>query len=166
VSDQPKEELRLDKKLADAMEKAIQQTLNDTFSLQTRMGSWSVDVGPISLDPYILCSINMKQDDISLGSFVLGFSHETIMKVLQAYGVEGGGDQQVIDDAAQELTNIIYGAIKTTVNKTGAQLSMDIPSSIHDKKNANERFSKLQKMILPFWTDGSRCNAIIAKTSH
>ncbi len=163
VSEQAKQELSLDKKLAEAMQKAIQQTLNDTLRIDTRMGSWSVEAGPISLDPYILCSIEIKQAGKPLGSFVLGFHQETIQKVLEAYGVEGGGDQNIIDDAAQELTNIIYGSIKTSVNQSGAQLAMDIPSSVHDKKDLSEKFSKLQKMVLPFWTDGRRCDAIVAK---
>jgi hypothetical protein len=34
---------------------------------------------------------------------------------------------------------------------------------VHDKKDLSEKFSKLQKMVLPFWTDGRRCDAIVAK---
>jgi hypothetical protein len=155
----------LDTRLADALQVAIETTFRDSFSIKTDVSAWSLETGPLALEPYILCTIEMNHAETkeSCGTFIMGFSHETIMKILASYGIEDTANEKVINDAAEEIVNMVYGMVKTSLSKRGFALSMEFPSTDKSKMPSASKVAKVEKMIMPFVTEGHECRMVVAQ---
>lgn len=71
--------------------------------------------------------------DVSL-TFILAFKKETIFNVLSAfYGRDFEDFNDSVFQGVGELTNIIYGHIRTTLNDAGYELKMSRPNVVFEK---------------------------------
>ncbi|MGB9154562.1 MAG: chemotaxis protein CheX [Alphaproteobacteria bacterium] len=152
----------MNKEIAKALRIAIETTLNDTFKISTRMESWSLEKGPLALEPFVACTIDMKENGASCGTFILAFSYETIAKAIDAYGIVDDKNIEILNDAAAEISNMIYGSFKTAVNKMGRHYCMEIPRILEHTRELSSQYQNDTKMILPFVADGHRCQVVVA----
>jgi CheY-specific phosphatase CheX len=157
-----KTHITLDAHIAEVLQRSIERTLSDTFNIVTRVEMWSVEMGPVVLDATIACAVQMKDEHADYGNFIIALNRETVEKVLRTYGVGNIKDQAVLNDAAEEITNMIYGMLKTALNKMGYGFTMEIPHVIKEKTQFTNKHRNVEKMILPFLTEGHRSRAVIA----
>jgi CheY-specific phosphatase CheX len=155
--------LALDEHVAQALRRAINATLKETFQIDTRPESWSAGKGvPLILDNHVVCQINISQGSVPYGALIIAFDREILLKVLQCCGA--GNDPAMIEDAAEELTNMIYGMFKTSMNMGGYHLMMDIPFIPRKRSEVVDKYGKAEKMVLPFLADGHRCQVVVAQS--
>jgi len=150
--------------LAEFMQRAISETFVDAFQISTRPETWSIGRHlPMAIDSLDVAQIVIKQEDVQLGTFVAAFSHDILIDILALNGGSAVDDQVLVDDAAAEITNMLYGMFKTTVNRTGYHLSIGIPTPLHEKKAFIEQYEEAEKLVVPFLADGHQCRIIIAQ---
>ena len=157
----------MNEEFAEALSAAVAATLNDTFGIATRMEVWSLVKGPLALEPFIACTVDMK--DVvhnSSGTFIIAFSHETITKVLEIVGSPDSKNPEVVNDAATEIANMVYGMLKTSLNKMGHSFGMAIPAVVENKHALSDRYQNDTKMILSFVAGDHQCKVMIAPLSE
>ena len=155
----------LDSKLAGAFRLAIETTFQDNFQIEIQVNDWSLDARPLNLEPYITCAIEMRHAETNKksGIMIVGFSREIILKVLNSYGLAENVNEKVMKDAAEELVNIIYGMVKTSLNKMGYAFKMSLPFTDKQKMPFLDEKAGVEKMVLPFSTEGHECRLIFVQ---
>jgi CheY-specific phosphatase CheX len=131
------------------------------FQISVNMGMWTVETGPLVLDPFVVSTIRMK-DNADSGVFIIAFSPETIQKILLSYDIKGNDNMALVNDAAEEVSNMIYGMLKTSLNKMGHHFAMGIPHAITKRRELDTQYRDTEKMILPFLADGQNCRVALA----
>jgi chemotaxis protein CheX len=88
------------------------------------------------------------------GSVVISFPEQTFLKIMsRMLGEEFTVLNKEIADGAGELTNIIFGQAKITLNEKGYGIKMAIPSVISGKNHVVHGVTKGPVVMLPFETD-------------
>ncbi|MDR3425139.1 MAG: chemotaxis protein CheX [Alphaproteobacteria bacterium] len=153
-----------DEHMAEALRQAVSSTLMDVFQISIKPESWRVGKKmPLALDSLDACKIDVKQEDVLCGAFIAAFSRDIVLKVLRQCDPDATEDPKIIEDAVGEIANMIYGAFKTGMNKTGYRLSMNLPLSLSGEIEAITQYEGAEKMILPFRADGFSCRVIITQ---
>jgi CheY-specific phosphatase CheX len=154
--------LHLDERLASTLCQAIDETLTSAFQINTQVKDWHVGKKEFfKLDLFDVCQININQQNILCGAFILALDREIILHILRQYGDNEGNDPEKIEDAAEEITNMIFGTFKTEMNGHGYRLSMDLPFTPHSKEEIIDQYGDSEKMFLPFVADGHPCQVIV-----
>jgi CheY-specific phosphatase CheX len=152
--------------LMEAMSDAIHTTMNEAFSAKTDIKPWTLargDKTPAVVFP--VCTIDIVDAfKHRYGTFILLFNRDAALKILGAYG-NANANEGVVNDAVCEIANMVYGVFKTTVNKLGCQLIMQLPVAQHEKYPLPEVLGKGEKIVLPFDTEGYHCQAVLARAS-
>lgn len=92
--------------------------------------------------------------DVFAGSVVIGFPTETFLKIMgRLTGEDYREISQEIADGAAELTNIIFGQAKVTLNELGYGIKTALPSVVLGKSNAVFAALKGPRVVIPFATD-------------
>lgn len=92
--------------------------------------------------------------DVFTGSVVISFPKETFLGIMsRMLGEEFTEITQDIEDGAGELTNIIFGQAKITLNERGYGINTAIPSVITGKNHSISQVSKGPRLVIPFETD-------------
>ncbi len=120
----------LDKVTINAFIKAVQVTLSDMASTQVQFGK-----------PFIEQHLTPRGEVIGIlgmvamplrGTLSLSFPKNAILKIVENMLSEKYTEiDKNSTDAVGELTNMIYGSAKTTLNESGFNLEMAIPTVIH-----------------------------------
>ncbi len=156
--------LNLNDRLAAFLQRAISETLKDTFQINIHPETWSVGRSvPLEIDAYEVCQIALKQESVTYGTFIAAFNRDMLVKILGQYNPKGATDQEMIDDAAAEIANMIFGLFKTAMNKSGYHLAMDLPTVSSKKRDIVEKYEQVEKLVQPFMVDGRQCQIIIAQ---
>lgn len=166
MSTDPKPSLELNQLMANALKQAVETTLKSMFGVSPRMGSWKLGEDPLALDPAVACMMQMKQNDTLCGVMVLSFNRDVVDILLQACGMDKTSDIKVKNEAVEEVVNIVYGAIKTVLNKNGYNLAMNLPEPVSGNEAMLSSRCHNQKMLMPFVTAGHPCQAAILATRH
>ncbi len=109
--------------------------------------------------PYIEQNLNVKGDIAGMvgmvapplkGTLLISYDKNSIFTILEnMLGEKHAEVNQDVADAVGELTNMIYGCAKTTLNQLGYNFEMAIPSVIR----GNFQISKAEKsatLVIPF----------------
>lgn len=151
-----------DDNLAALLQQAVSSTLNDTFQVKTQLNGWRKDTAPITVRPRIACMMQIMQGGSSCGVFITIFDAEVILNVLHAMGVADTSDHAIVDDAIEEITNMMYGVVKSSLNSKGCHLEIGFPVPV-DEDDAVVRFHQHdEKMIVPFLADGRQCQVVFS----
>lgn len=157
--------LLFDESLVGALRQAVVSTLKDVFQIHAQSDAYSVGrKTSLILDPMEACSISIEQENILCGAFIAAFSREILLKVLKQYAACETEDPKMLEDAAGEIANMIYGSFKTEMNKRGYRLTMGLPIAFYADKESADKYRESEKMILPFIADGHQCKIIIAQS--
>ena len=154
--------LILDDHLAGSIQNAIDKTFSSTFSVETKMEVWSV-AQDISLNFEAQCAakITLMQENIAIGVFIAAFNQALLLKLLKLNPSPQNID--IIEDAASEITNILFGLFKSAVNNEGYKLTMGLPVSLHNQETIDENLSHWEKFCLSYSVDGQKCLIAIAQ---
>jgi CheY-specific phosphatase CheX len=104
----------------------------------------------------------MRQGNAPLGAFIAAFDRSVLIKILNI--APDSENIDVIDDAVCEMTNMLYGVFKTSVNNEGYRLAMGLPTLIREPETDNRLFDRWEKLCFPFSVDGKKC--WVAVTQH
>ena len=153
-------ELALNQDVAEYLRLAVETTLRDTFNFSVKFEQWSLDKRALALDASVACAVAMTEDNCDRGTLILALSRPAVMKILQTYGIKDTENAAVVNDAVEEITNMVYGMVKTALNRRGCRFVMALPQVL--PPTSGGRYADAEKMIMPFTADDHRCRAVIA----
>lgn len=153
-------ELALNQEIAEFLRQAVETTLQDTFNFKIKVEKWSLDKRALALDTSIACAVAMKESHRDHGTLILALSRPAVIKILQTYGITETDDVAVMNDAVEEITNMVYGLVKTALNRRGCRFVMSLPRAL--PPTTGGCYADAEKMIMPFMADNQRCRAVIA----
>ncbi len=88
------------------------------------------------------------------GSVVISFPENTFLKIIsRMLGEECKELNKDIQDGAAELTNMIFGQAKVTLNEKGYGLKTAIPSVVTGKNHSVQSLTSGPQVLIPFQTD-------------
>ena len=146
--------LRLDDTLSQEVTMAVVAAVQTTFGVTVVAGQPEVGRGMVSLVGDVSGVIALVQEGLE-GTMTLCMTFETVRDLLpRIVGSSISVTHEMTVDAVGELTNMIFGQIKTQLNGRGYGLKLGIPSVVTGKGHFVSQFHRGTYMIVPFYLDG------------
>jgi len=146
--------LRLDNDLSQEVTLAVISAIQTTFGVAVSAGQTEIGRGMVSLVGDVSGVIALVQDGLE-GTMTLCLTFETIRDLLpRIVGSSISVTHEMTVDAVGEITNMIFGQIKTQLNGRGYGLKLGIPSVVTGKGHFVSQFHRGPYMIIPFYLDG------------
>lgn len=146
--------LALDELLAREIAMAVVRTMRETFSVDVVAGDYEIGEGVVALVGDVSGVIGMVQDHLE-GTLTLCLSFETVRDMLpQVIGNVVQITHEMTVDAVGEITNMIFGQIKTDLNKRGYRIKLGIPSVVSGRGHFISQFHRGRYMLIPFHLSG------------
>lgn len=154
--------LVLDEHLAGSIQRAINKTFSASFQIETHIDVWTVG-RDIDLDFQArhAAQIPLTHDGVPFGSFIAAFHRPLLLHVLNLDSASK--DIAMVDDAASEITNMLFGLFKADMNGEGYRLSMGLPVPLPDGKPATNELRRWETMCLNYCAGQDRCWVAIAQ---
>ena len=154
--------LTLDDKLGDDISAAVCNAIRQTFNVEVVPGPFEVGEGMVSLVGDVSGVIGMVQNHLE-GTLMLCLTYETIRDILpQVIGKSMSITHEMAIDAVGEITNMIFGQIKSNLSQRGYQLKLGIPCVVSGKGHFVSQFHRGRYMIVPFHLDGQLFQVYVA----
>ena len=154
--------LILDEKLSQEISAAVCSALQETFSVKVTPGEYELGEGMVSLVGDVSGVIGMVQNQLE-GTLTLCLTFETVRDILpQITGHSISITHEMAVDAVGEITNMIFGQLKTELNRRGYNLRLGIPSVVTGHGHFVSQFHRGKYMIIPFYLDGQMFQVHIA----
>lgn len=154
--------LALDELLAKEISAAVIKTMRETFSVEVKPGNFEIGCGVVSLVGDVSGVIGMVQEHLE-GTLTISLTFETVRNMLpQVIGNSVLITHEMTVDAVGEITNMIFGQIKSDLNRRGYRLKLGIPSVITGRGHFISQFHRGRYMIIPFHVDGQLFQVHIA----
>ncbi|MBI1273155.1 MAG: hypothetical protein GC131_03600 [Alphaproteobacteria bacterium] len=155
-------QLALDEQLSGEISKAVCTAMRDTFDADVKPGKYEIGEGPVALIGDVSGIIGMVQNDLE-GTLTLCLTYDTMRDILpKVVGSEIAITHEMALDAVGEITNMIFGTIKTSLNGRGFALKLGIPSVITGRGHFLSHFHRGRYMIVPFYLGGQLFQVHIA----
>jgi chemotaxis protein CheX len=136
--------------------------MKETFSVEVTPGEFEIGEGMVSLVGDVSGVIGMVQNQLE-GTLTLCLTFETIRDILpQITGHSISVTHEMAVDAVGEITNMIFGQIKTELNARGYSLRLGIPSVVTGRGHFVSQFHRGKYMIIPFYLDGQMFQVHVA----
>jgi len=154
--------LSLDEALAREIILAVTAAMQTTFGVNITAGEPEVGRGMVSLLGDVSGVIALVQDGLE-GTMTLCLTFETARDLLpRIIGSTISVTHEMTVDAVGEITNMIFGQIKTQLNGRGYGLKLGIPSVVTGKGHFVSQFHRGPYMIVPFFLDGQMFQVHVA----
>lgn len=154
--------LQLDDQLSKEVTQAVCGAMQTTFGVSVTPGQFEVGRGMVSLVGDVSGVIALVQDDLE-GTMTLCLTFETVRDLLpRIIGPSVSVTHEMTTDAVGEITNMIFGQIKTELNNRGHGLKLGIPSVVTGRGHFVSQFHRGQYMIVPFYLEGQLFQVHIA----
>ncbi|MFY9287007.1 MAG: chemotaxis protein CheX [Alphaproteobacteria bacterium] len=154
--------LALDDGLAKEIATAVTNAMRQTFGVEVVPGPYEVGEGMVSLVGDVSGVIGMVQAHLE-GTLTLCLTFETVRDVLpQVVGRSVSITHEMAVDAVGEITNMIFGQIKSGLAQRGYQLKLGIPCVVTGKGHFVSQFHRGRYMIVPFHLDGQLFQVYVA----
>ncbi len=154
--------LHLDALLAQDISNAVISAFQTTFSVEVTAGPPEIKRGMVSLVGDVSGVIALVQEGLE-GTMTLCLTFETVRDILpRIVGNAISVTHEMTTDAVGELTNMIFGQVKTELNSRGYGLKLGIPSVVTGRGHFVSQFHRGPYMILPFYLDGQLFQVHIA----
>lgn len=155
-------QLALDEQLAQDVAGAVTSVMRNTFSSDVTAGKCEIGSGMVSLVGDVSGVIGMVQDELE-GTLTICFTFQTMYDLLpHVIGNHVAVTHEIAVDAVGEITNMIFGHVKTELNRRGYALKLGIPSVVTGKSHFLSHFHRGRYMIVPFNLHGSLFQVHIA----
>ncbi len=147
-------QIALDDKLSEEVCNAVVSAMRNTFSVEVQPGKYEIGNGIVSLVGDVSGVIGMVQDELE-GTLTLCFTFDTIRDILpHVIGKSVSITHEMAVDAVGEITNMIFGQVKTDLNRRGFGLKLGIPSVVTGRGHFLSHFHRGHYMIVPFYLQG------------
>lgn len=147
-------QLALDETLAEEIGRAVVAAMKHTFDATITPGKYEIGKGIVSLIGDVSGVIGMVQDELE-GTLTLCFNYDTMRALLpKVVGKTVTITHEMAVDAVGEITNMIFGQVKTDLNRRGFALKLGIPSVITGQGHFLSHFHRGNYMIVPFTVNG------------
>jgi CheY-specific phosphatase CheX len=146
--------LCLDDMLARDITMAVCGAMQTTFNAKVSSGQVETGRGMVSLVGDVSGVIGLVQDGLE-GTMTLCLTFETVRDILpRIVGNSISVTHEMTVDAVGEITNMIFGQIKTELNGRGYALKLGIPSVVTGRGHFVSQFHRGPYMIIPFYLEG------------
>ena len=147
--------LALGDQLAKDFSHAVSDAFTKTFDIPVKAGHYSIGEGTVNLTGDVSGVVGFVQDKLE-GTLTACFLMKTIRHVLpRVLGNEVEITQAVAMDAVGEITNMIFGQIKTELNQRGHHVRFGMPSVIAGSGHFISQMHQGRYMIMNFEIEGS-----------
>ncbi len=154
--------LCLDERLSQEISQAVCSCLQTTFGVSVTPGPFEIGNGMVSLVGDVSGVIALVQEELE-GTMTLCLTFETVRDILpRVVGPSISVTHEMTVDAVGEITNMIFGQIKTDLNGRGYGLKLGIPSVVTGRGHFVSQFHRGQYMIIPFYLEGQLFQVHIA----
>lgn len=154
--------LNLDEHLSRDIEMAVCSAMKSTFDVEVIPGQYEVSKGMVSLVGDVSGVIGLVQDELE-GTMTLCLTFDTVRDILpRIVGNAVSVTHEMTVDAVGEITNMIFGQIKTELNGRGYGLKLGIPSVVTGRGHFVSQFHRGPYMIIPFYLEGQLFQVHIA----
>jgi len=154
--------LLLDEHLARDISNAVMKAMHETFNVNVIPGEIEVGEGMVSLVGDVSGVIGMVQTKLE-GTLALCLTFETVRDLLpQVIGKSISVTHEMAVDAVGEITNMIFGQIKSDLGARGYALRLGIPCVVTGKGHFVSHFHRGKYMIVPFKLDGQLFQVYVA----
>ncbi len=154
--------LSLDTMLANDISSAVARSINETFNVKIDPGSPVFGEGMVSLDGDVSGIIGMVQDHLD-GTLILCINSQIVGGLLpRLLGSPLTVTNEMVVDAVGELTNMIFGQVKSELNQREHQIKLGIPCVITGKSHYVCQFHRGKYMVVPFFLDGRLFEVYVA----
>lgn len=145
--------LVLGDQLAQDISKAVVEAIGKTFDLEVKAGRYQINSGATALEGDVSGVFGVVQDRLE-GTLTICFKTETIRDMLpRLFGNDVVVTNDVAMDAVGELTNMIFGQVKTELNQRGHHIRFGIPSVIKGAGHFIGHMHDGRYMLIPFSID-------------
>ncbi|MDX1922734.1 MAG: chemotaxis protein CheX [Alphaproteobacteria bacterium] len=146
--------LALGDQLAQDFSHAVGDAFSKTFGIEVKTGRYSIGEGAVSLTGDVSGVVGFVQEKLE-GTLTACFNMKTIRTVLpRLLGDDIEITQAVAMDAVGEITNMIFGQIKTELNKRGHHVRFGMPSVISGDGHFISQLHQGRYMIMNFELEG------------
>ncbi|MGE0109777.1 MAG: chemotaxis protein CheX [Bdellovibrionales bacterium] len=159
---QTEQKLALDEQLSRDVAMAVTLAMKSTFGAEVTTDQYEVGKGIVSLLGDVSGVIGLEQDDLE-GTMTICLTFDTVRDILPR--IVGSGisvTHEMTVDAVGEITNMIFGQIKTELNGRGYNLKLGIPSVVTGRGHFVSQFHRGPYMIIPFYLEGELFQVHIA----
>lgn len=147
--------LSIGDKLAQDVIHAVAEAFSKTFDVTVKAGRYEIGSGAVTLSGDVSGIVGFVQTQLE-GTLTACFRMDCLKRILPRLL---GGDievtQDIAMDAVGEITNMIFGQIKTELNQHGHQLRFGLPSVVTGAGHFIGHMHAGRYMIVPFEVDGS-----------
>jgi len=151
---QVEQKLALDMQLSRDVTIAVCSAMQSTFDVEITPGPFEVGKGMVSLVGDVSGVIGLVQDELE-GTMILCLTFDTVRDILpRIVGNSIAVTHEMTVDAVGEITNMIFGQIKTELNGRGYGLKLGIPSVVTGRGHFVSQFHRGPYMIIPFYLEG------------
>ena len=158
--------LRLDDFLAKNITNAVTTAFQTTFDVGITSSSAEIGRGMVSLVGDVSGVIALVQDGLE-GTMTLCLTFETVRDILpRIVGSSISVTPEMTMDAVGEITNMIFGQVKTELNGRGYGLKLGIPSVVTGRGHFVSQFHRGSYMIIPFYLEGQLFQVHVALYDH
>lgn len=155
-------QLDLNDTLAKDITVAMMRSMRDTFGVEVTASSPEYGDGMVSLVGDISGIIGLVQNELE-GTMLLCMTYDTIREILpQVVGKTVAISHEMAVDAVGELTNMVFGQVKSDLNGRGYQIKLGIPCVVTGKGHFVSQFHRGRYMIVPFHLDGRLFQVYVA----
>lgn len=154
--------LALDEQLSKEVTAAVCCAMQNTFDVKVAAGEYELGDGIVSLTGDVSGVIGMVQNRLE-ATMIICLNFETVRDILPyVVGHAVSVTHEMTIDAVGEITNMIFGQIKTELNKRGYALKLGIPSVVLGRGHFVSQFHRGKYMIIPFYLGGQMFQVQIA----
>ncbi|MDP9127671.1 MAG: chemotaxis protein CheX [Pseudomonadota bacterium] len=155
-------QLMLDDTLAQDISGAVCNAVRQTFGVEAVAGPYEIGEGMVSLVGDVSGVIGMAQNHLE-GTLMLCLTYETVRDILpQVVGRSMSITHEMAVDAVSEITNMVFGQIKSNLGQRGYQLKLGIPCVVSGRGHFVSQFHRGRYMIVPFHLDGQLFQVYVA----
>ena len=129
------------------------KVLQTQANLVSKPGKIGIKQGDAAFSGDISGVIGLVADGFN-GSVVISFPEATFLRIMERMlGEKFEKITQEIQDGAAELTNMIFGQAKITLNEKGYNIKTAIPSVVSGKNHSFQSLARGPSMTIPFETE-------------
>lgn len=156
------QKLVLDEQLSRDIGMAVTSAMKSTFGVDISSDNYEIGKGMVSLVGDVSGVIGLEQDSLE-GTMTLCLTFDTVRNILpRIIGTGISVTHEMTVDAVGEITNMIFGQIKTELNGRGYNLKLGIPSVVTGRGHFISQFHRGLYMIIPFYLEGELFQVHIA----
>ncbi len=145
--------ISLDDMLARDISAAVIHSISETFGVSLEAGAPVFGEGMVSLAGDVSGIIGMVQEHLD-GTLILCINSQIVSRILpRVLGSAVAITNEMVVDTVGELTNMVFGQVKSELNQREHQIKLGIPCVITGKGHYVCQFHRGKFMVVPFFLD-------------